>query len=225
MSRLSALIAYNRIRAIAGDVTALFASVADGFVGAVARLVSRLLASAADDFVGAVASEMSGLETVEAGVVGDVSSASAWPTPHPASARLLLGPSLGTVASHVPRLVADATQPLAALLSTRLRSRLRLLRGLLRNCGRLFSGRSSRLHRSRLRRLLNLVYLLSVRTISCNVPNLVADSAAATSVVRSSPVRNVWGSPAKLAKITKTTISRDSDFLGNRKLHGQASCK
>ena len=206
MSRLSALIAYNRIRAIAGDVTALFASVADGFVGAVARLVSRLLASAADDFVGAVASEMSGLETVEAGVVGDVSSASAW----------LLGPSLGTVASHVPRLVADATQPLAALLSTRLRSRLRLLRGLLRNCGRLFSGRSSRLHRSRLRRLLNLVYLLSVRTISCKVPNLVADSAAATSVVRSSPVRNVWGSRSLGIRIFWAIVSYMARLLANK---------
>ena len=121
VSRLSALIAHNRVRASARNVSTLLASVAHRLILALARLVARLLAAAAHDLVLAVSGEVAGLQAAVAGIEGHEAEEAARTrsTPHLCAAKVPF-PSLGTrrslgaVASNVARFMAEMADDLIA---------------------------------------------------------------------------------------------------------------
>ena len=117
MSRLTALIAHNRVGASARNVSTLLAAVAHGLILALTRLVSGLLASAAHNLVLAVLRQMAGLQTAVAGVVRHEAAESRTTahsmvdgrTPTQPFTLLSTRRSLRTITSNVSGLVAEAT--------------------------------------------------------------------------------------------------------------------
>ena len=214
MTRLSALITHNGVGTSLREMTRLLAVVAHRLVLALARNVSGLLAAAADHLVRAIAGNVSGLEAAEADVAERESSAGLAPRSEgPARSRL------GTVASNVSGLLANAANDLALLGSGSGISGLSDL---------FTEGERGGEHLRSSGLLCGLLSLLSsVRAVAGNVTLLMTNAAGLGSTVRSAlghKSRSTTESAGR-GSITLPHPQEQQASQGSHALSGRASCR